>query len=318
MKRQQAFGGSEKMLKGSLHIHSTLSDGRNTPDEVVRGFCTLGYDFLALTEHNRYNLYHPSPEVPITVIPGMEFNTYDLENEGFGFRCYHSGVLGPLEEDGNGFRQDEYIPALRERSSEQDYLNYMEQFREKGNFTIINHPQWCSLTADYLSRRDGDIGVEVWNTGVVNANDCDKDAFMWDAMLGMGKRIYGIATDDSHYAWDWGHGWVMVRSENTVRGILEALKNGAFYSSCGPEIYDFYVEDDVAVVECSEAAKICFLSDMHLTYTCRSAGGNRTRAEYDMKNFRTSGGYNTYIRATVTDAQGRQAWTNPIFFDHRG
>ena len=35
MKQQQAFGGNEKMLKGGLHCHTTRSDGRGTPEEVI-------------------------------------------------------------------------------------------------------------------------------------------------------------------------------------------------------------------------------------------------------------------------------------------
>ena len=51
-------------------------------------------------------------------------------------------------------------------------------------------------------------------------------------------------------------GWVRVNSENSVPAIREALRAGAFYSSCGPEIEDFYVENGVAHVRCSDAAEI--------------------------------------------------------------
>jgi predicted metal-dependent phosphoesterase TrpH len=51
MKQQQAFAGSEKMLKGGLHCHTTRSDGRGTPEEVIRLHHENGYDFLALTDH---------------------------------------------------------------------------------------------------------------------------------------------------------------------------------------------------------------------------------------------------------------------------
>ena len=114
---------------------------------------------------------------------------------------------------------------------------------------------------------------------------------------------------------NWGGGWVMVRAENTVSDILEALTEGRFYSSCGPEIYDFYVKDKVAVVECSPAATVSFHSDMHPGYAMRSVRGDITRAEYDFT--KNGDRYNNYIRATVVDAKGRQAWTNPIFLDER-
>ena len=51
MKRQAAFIDSRKLLKGALHCHTTRSDGRGTPEEVLRKHAEHGYDFVALTDH---------------------------------------------------------------------------------------------------------------------------------------------------------------------------------------------------------------------------------------------------------------------------
>ena len=40
-------------FKGNLHCHTTESDGKLSPDEVVALYRDLGYDFLALTDHRR-------------------------------------------------------------------------------------------------------------------------------------------------------------------------------------------------------------------------------------------------------------------------
>ncbi len=37
------------------------------------------------------------------------------------------------------------------------------------------------------------------------------------------------------------------------------IRQQAFYSSCGPEIYDFYVEGDLVVIECSPVKKSDFI-----------------------------------------------------------
>ena len=97
----------------------------------------------------------------------------------------------------------------------------------------------------------------------------------------------------------------MVRSENNAAAILQALEDGAFYSSCGPKIHDFYVRDGHACVDCSEAAAVSFHT---LRYPLRKTAGNHlTHAECDLRE-----GIR-YVRAVVTDAEGRRAWTNPIF-----
>ena len=87
--------------------------------------------------------------------------------------------------------------------------------------------------------------------------------------------------------------------------ILQALEEGAFYSSCGPEIYDFWFRDGRVYVDCSDAVSVSFHTlRMPL---CKTAGEHVTHAECDVYD-----GIH-YVRAVVTDAQGRCAWTNPIF-----
>lgn len=39
--------------KGQLHMHTYWSDGRAFPEQAVQAYKKLGYDFLALTDHNR-------------------------------------------------------------------------------------------------------------------------------------------------------------------------------------------------------------------------------------------------------------------------
>ena len=112
-----------------------------------------------------------------------------------------------------------------------------------------------------------------------------------------------------------GKGWVMVRAENTVSAILEALKNGAFYSSCGPEIHDFYVEDGKAVVKCSPAARIRLQCDRHPTRILKAEEGLLTCGEMDLMACGETD--YEYIRAVVIDEEGRKAWTNPIFLSGR-
>src|SRR2546421_12859555 len=38
-------------LRGNLHAHTTYSDGVKTPQELLTEYEALGYDFLAITDH---------------------------------------------------------------------------------------------------------------------------------------------------------------------------------------------------------------------------------------------------------------------------
>lgn len=309
MKQQQAFIGKEKMLKGALHCHTTRSDGRGTPEEVIRYHYQHGYDFLAITDHRNYNLKNFAPDVPITIIPGMEYDSHiEWKN---GFRCFHTVCLGPVT--GNGFEQDEQ-PESGKASNQEEYQPYLDDIHAKGNLTIYCHPEWSSTPARYFENQKGNFAMEIWNSGCALNCDMDTDAAYWDEILGQGKVLYGVATDDGHAMNEHCNGWVMVRAENNVNAILEALKAGEFYSSCGPEIYNFYVEDGKAVVECSPVAKIRFHSDKNPTRIVRSTDGTMMRAEIDLADtwWASSGEYK-YVRATVIDKDGKYAWTNPIF-----
>ncbi|MBQ2750056.1 MAG: CehA/McbA family metallohydrolase [Clostridia bacterium] len=311
MIRQQAFAEKRKMLKGGLHCHTTRSDGQVAPDETIRLHKANGYDFLALTDHRFYNYQNFAPDVDITIIPGMEYdNTF--ERNGNGFRCFHTVCIGPAREDGNGYAQDERLESGTAKNQE-EYQPYLDEIHAKKNLTIYCHPEWSSTPARYFEKLKGNFAMEIWNSGCVIEDDMDSDAAYWDELLGQNIRIYGVATDDGHAANQHCKGWVMVNAENNVASILKALEEGKFYSSCGPEIYDFYVEDGVAHVECSEACKVRFHADRHPTRIIRDSEGGLTHAEYDLKG-NWAGGYD-YVRAVVIDKDGKYAWTNPIFLD---
>lgn len=309
--QQQAFVGNRKMLKGGLHCHTTRSDGQVAPDEVIRLHVQNGYDFLAITDHRIYNYVNYAPEAQITIIPGMEFDsTFEYDN---GFRCFHTVCVGPAKEDGNGFEQDVKLPR-GESTCQEEYQKYLDDIHAKNNITIYCHPEWSNTPARYFDKLEGDVAMEIWNTGAAMGNECDMDAAYWDELLGMGKRIWGVASDDGHGRDRHCKGWVRVNAENNINAILEAIKSGAFYSSCGPEIYDFYIEDGKAIIECSPAARIRFHSDKHTTKVRRGENGVLiTRAELELDD--TWQKKYEYVRAVVIDENGKKAWTNPIFVD---
>ena len=39
------------MLKGALHVHTNYSDGAFPPEEMLDMYLTLGFDFVAITDH---------------------------------------------------------------------------------------------------------------------------------------------------------------------------------------------------------------------------------------------------------------------------
>lgn len=301
MLRQCAFTGSTPLLKGCLHSHSTRSDGKDSPQEVLRAYHAQGYDFVALSDHRIYNYTHFAPETGLTLIPAMEM---DRSLPGPGTHCFHTVCLGPEKAAGNGYAQDEVF-ARGAVADQHAFQPLLDEIHAHHNLTLYCHPQWSGTPAREFEQLKGNFALEVWNSGCAIENGCDTDAPCWDELLGQGIRIFGAATDDGHQREHIGKGWVRVNSRNQVSAILEALERGAFYASCGPEIFDFYVESGEARLSCSPCAAIRFICDKVPSRMLRGEG--LTRGSFPLRDFCT------YVRAAVTDSRGRMAWTNPIW-----
>jgi hypothetical protein len=65
-------------LRGDLHMHTCRSDGREDPATVCANYRKIGYDFIVVTDHNRY---YPSLEaqkaykdadIALNILPGEE------------------------------------------------------------------------------------------------------------------------------------------------------------------------------------------------------------------------------------------------------
>ena len=309
--RQGAFTCKDrKMLKGALHCHTTRSDGRGEPGDVIRLHAQNGYDFMALTDHRVYNYENFAPEIPMTIVPGMEFdNTFFHDH---GFRCFHTVCIGPSRADGNGYEQDQRFESGTAVDQE-GYQPYLDDIHAHRNLTIYCHPEWSSTPARYFEKLRGNFAMEIWNSGCVIENNMDKDAAYWDELLGQGIRIFGVATDDGHAMSQHCRGWVMVNAENNLNAILAALEAGNFYSSTGPVIRDFYVEDGTAHIECEPCARICLSSDCHPTRMLEAEDDSLTHFEVGLDGGWV-GGYR-YVRFTVYKKDGSRAWTNPIWRD---
>ena len=301
--RHQAFEPCKKMLKGALHCHTTRSDGRGSPDKVIEYHYDHGYDFLAITDHDIYNYKNYSPNVPVTIIPGFEFGV----DNGVGCEEFHTVCLGQEKENGNPYEQDQII--CQQTKTQEEHQKFLDEFRRNNQLIFYCHPEWSGTPARSVENFVGYFAYEIYNSGSHIENDMDKDAIYWDELLGQGKKLFGVATDDGHLMNQHCIGWVMVNAENNVKDILNSLESGKFYSSCGPEIYDFYLDGDSVTVECSNVSSIRLHCAKHPTRIVRSQGEDITRADFKI------GGSYPYVRISVVDKAGKMAWTNPIFLN---
>ena len=73
MKDYQGFKNNGNWYKGNLHSHTTVSDGKMTPEQSVEVYKEHGYHFLALSEHDIYTDYRKQYNTDnFIMIPAIE------------------------------------------------------------------------------------------------------------------------------------------------------------------------------------------------------------------------------------------------------
>lgn len=93
------------MSQVDLHIHSTASDGRYSPAEIVRQAARKGLKIISLTDHDSVDGIKPALEAAkdypqLQVIPGIEISTFVTQGEvhvlGYFIDYTHPELLAVL------------------------------------------------------------------------------------------------------------------------------------------------------------------------------------------------------------------------------
>lgn len=276
-----------KWLKGNLHAHTTNSDGRSEPQDVIDRYARLGHDFLMISDHDIYTSSEDHKKWDakgLTLIPGNEIS------KG-GPHMLHVNA-------------DRYVPPHLPR---QAMLN--EAAHAQG-FIIAAHPNWQGqfdhATIAQLREWVGYAGIEIYN-GVIGRLDGSPYATnKWDLLLSAGRKIWGYANDDSHdhTRGDYGLGWnVAYVTRPGVAGIAEALAAGRCYASTGVEITAIEVQGSRIRIETSNARRIVALQQI----------GRRFQVADDKRIEVTVPEGATYVRFECWGDGERFAWTQPFF-----
>lgn len=262
---------SNPWLRGNLHAHTTRSDGRRPPAEVINDYASRGYDFLMLSDHDvRF-----SPE-----------ELAEFENHGM--------VLLPGNEVTRNGPHILHVNAgrlVQPQVHRQQVLNEIAD--DAGSFAIACHPNWLfscpgagasriplhpHITFSQLSEWVGYEGIEIYNGATRRLHGSPYALDVWDLLLTTGRRVWGFANDDSHRAEgdtplpskvdhtplmrsDMALGWNMVQAEKSPASIVEALRTGRFYASTGVEISRIEVHAMTIRIEARNADRMIALRE---------------------------------------------------------
>ena len=69
-------------LRGCLHVHTTCSDGKLTPQETADLYSSLGYDFIAFTDHDyllkpEHDAIYDAVRTDMIIFKGVELTVFE-------------------------------------------------------------------------------------------------------------------------------------------------------------------------------------------------------------------------------------------------
>ena len=235
-------------LKGELHTHSYYSDGDDGVPMVPADYREEGFDFFALTDHNRMytskllpQLYEGIP-LGMTMLPGEEIHTpgsclhivhiggkYSVYEKYIKHREAFEAEVLEIEKD-LGYVKEQY----RHRMALARWA--CREIKKAGGVSIFAHPFWksniynvseefCNLLFD---AKIFDV-FELFNGADVHLDNLQIS--LWQEQLLKGNNMPVVGSSDSHnhdFAAD-GFGrcfTIAFAKSNQQEDIMEAIKNG--------------------------------------------------------------------------------------------
>lgn len=288
-------------VKLGLHTHTTLSDGRATPEEAAQIYLNEGYDAIAITDHWHYG---EKCEIEgLKILSGCEYNIGGHD----GAHVVH--VIGV------GMTSDPQIPEdwkNMQKTAFQKAAEVIKKIKLYNGLAIVGHPAWSLNTPEQLISLGDFDGTEIYNSvSECGMSDRAYSDVIIDQLATAGRLTNILAVDDTHYyEGDQCRGWIMVESTDMdTDRLVRNIRAGRFYATQGPEVHIERIAPDKVRVVCSPVNKVVFQSNT--TW----AAGRIVREDGLVEAEYVKAPDDRFVRAEVTDENGLKAWTNYVIFD---
>ena len=241
-------------LKGDLHTHSYYSDGQDGIPMTPADYREEGFDFFALTDHNRFFPSVMVNELYADVPLGMHMMTgEEVHTPGSTLHLVHAGGKHSVAE--------KYIHDPEKYEAEVDAIeaeltHIPEHYRRKaalakwacdgihaaGGIAIYAHPHWrprqSGLQMNYnVSHEFSEIlfGMGILDAfeliGGIDSRLCNMQLALWQEQVLKGNRVSVVGSSDSHEH-DFENRYfarrfsIVFAKENTTEAILDAVRAG--------------------------------------------------------------------------------------------
>ena len=323
----------KKQYKANLHCHSTRSDGKLSPEELVRRYRARGYDILAITDHcnpkdhsalgdrdflllTGYEAYiRPSETAAYDVFsPEIHLNLFAREAHNEALVCYNAAYTKyvPREAHAGLCR----VGSEEPRRYTVEYINrFIATARMAGYLVAYNHPVWSMEDEERVLSYEGLFSLEMYNTSSYLINRLEGGEVLYDRMLRRGMPIGCHAGDDNHNgAFDDSFGFytVILSDALTYSDVIGALEAHECYASNGPAIHSIEVEGAAGErqvrIETSPASEVYLHVGSKMPRSVKLPAG-KTETSFTLPLHERA----EYLRVSVYDAEGHCANSRGFF-----
>ena len=236
--------------KAALHTHTTESDGKHSPADVVEEHYRQGFDVLALTDHNFVSTTwdradrpkskkYLTPERLLEISKGTDRNYRGMTAIPFANEQSRSEHINTFWADFNNqpgasleenIRSCEELSGLSHFNHPGRYTGGSRQYGEKGA-AASSKPETVAKYVNLLRKYPSCVGLEIIN---INDRGSASDRILWDNILKEtmpNRPVWGFSNDDSHSFKQIGISYnMMVMPENNLKSVRQAMEKGTFYA----------------------------------------------------------------------------------------
>lgn len=310
-----------KFYKANLHCHTTVSDGKMTPEQVKEHYLKNGYNIVAFTDHSKYVWHKELLSEDFLPIGGVEaaFTCLDPDVKPLKFKLCHINFWARDPENAV------YIPESF--AYDVGVINrYIAQMKKLGWMCGLNHPAWSLQTSEEVNALVGLDTFEVYNHGSDVLHNNGQTQGHWARFLNNGNRAYAVATDDNHCGYDKNGtvgpandtlgGYISISMPSlTYENFFKAFEKGSFYASTGVVIKELYIDTDTdEIVLSTSPVKQIIVKGIHTVPAARfnGYGDDFTNVRIPLASIREK---EPFFRLELRTADGKMAYTQPYYFE---
>lgn len=305
--------------KANLHSHTTISDGNFTPEEMKAVYKEKGYSIICFSDHHKLVSHSHLNDPDFLTLDGFEFSVDEMGKPSFAVvKTTHINFIDT--NPNNRIKEKQERIFNYPKYGDIDGLNkYLTMMNDLGFISFYNHPHWSLETFHDIKDMDGFWGFEIYNHG------CEVDGLtgyankIYMEMLQRSKgKLFCVMTDDNHnssdiegpYSDSFG-GFTMIMAKSlTYDNIINALINGHFYCSMGPEIHSLYMDNDELHIECDPVQSIFVTSNSRSAHRLIAKEGESLTSAV----FKISPNHD-FLRVTCKSHDGKFVETNPYLLN---